>query len=81
MNSLIPSKYIEQALVGKTVVSLAFGTDSQARKRIIGQKITKVHFGFNDCREDAGIILYYDGEDEDIDNFVYVYDNEEIEFT
>jgi len=81
MNSLIPEKYLEQALVGKTVVSLAFGADTQKRERIIGQKITKVRFGFNDSREDAGIILYYNEKDEDIDNFVYIYDNEEIEFT
>ena len=69
-----PETIMANSFVGGILISLQFGTEGM-RAAALGSKITKVRFGFNDAREDAGLWLYVESLDEPI----FVFDNEEIE--
>ncbi len=72
------TKILNDAWAGKTLKSLEFGneriTDSGDKVNLVSYKILRVSLGFNDSREDAGILLYLEG----IDDPIFVYDNEEV---
>ena len=76
---MTPLQLLSNHYVGKTIASFQFSngeTPEDTRAQAIGKKITKVNFGFNDSREDAGIILHV----EDVGEVVFIYDNEEVSF-
>ena len=72
-----PEDILQDAFIGKKIKSFSFGNEGE-RENAIGKFITKVSFGFNDSREDAGMMISY--RDEEFGrNTIFVYDNEEIE--
>lgn len=73
-----PIQVLEQAFIGKKIKSFEYGNDGE-RTDFIGKVITKVSFGWNDCREDAGLLIYVDFDGYSSDG-LFVYDLESIEF-
>lgn len=69
---------LKETFIGKTLLGLEFGLDGEDRQEAIGKKIVNVGFGFNDSREDAGVILTLDKSDEYNFIVIFVYDSEEI---
>ena len=73
---LNPEMILNEAYVGKVIKSFEFGIeDNPVKEWSIGKKILKVRFGFNDSREDSGMIVYVEG----VGDPVFVYSNEKIE--
>ncbi len=70
-----PEDILKDLYVGKILLNLEFGTDHPSRENSIGNKIIKISFGWNDSREDSGLLLYL----ENVDEPVFVYSNEGIE--
>jgi len=74
---IIPQDVLKEAFVGKTVKSFEFGNDERAD--FIGKKIIDACFGFDDCREDSGMLLYFVVEGGCRSDPVFVYENESVE--
>jgi len=70
---------VKENMVGKTVLALewgcsVYGSKDRPRSLTINKRILDVRFGFNDCREDAGILIKV----EDCDEWIFIYPEEEI---
>ena len=77
-----PDQLIKNAYIGKTIKSFEYGNGNTLggdpnRAKAIGKIITKAYFGFNDSREDAGLIIHVAGGDDPI----FIYSSEEIEIS
>lgn len=71
---IVVDRLLKDSLIGKKIVGLEYGVDHH-RVNLIGKEITDVVFGFNDCREDAGIRIL----GKDCDEWCFIYANEGIE--
>jgi hypothetical protein len=73
-----PEQILQEAYIGKVVKSYGFGAeDGDGRLKSIGQKIIHASFGFDDCREDAGLMLTFKNGLDYLN--IFVPGNEEIE--
>ena len=74
MKSKSGEKFLHEYLVGKTLMSLEFGANTEGSRSVtFGQKIVNVELGMDEGREDAGVYLKLEnGED------IFVYGNEGI---
>ena len=75
---ITPQEILKEAFVGKTVKNFEFGNDGE-RADSIGKKIIDVRIGFDDCREDSGMLLYFELEGGWRGDPVFVYDIESVE--
>jgi len=82
---ITPQDVLKEVFIGKTVKSFGLGNDGE-RADSIGKKIIDVRIGnhgniynFDDCREDSGMLLYFEVEGGYKSDPVFVYENESVE--